>query len=207
MKAAMKAVSEGLSVNQASRYYGVPKTTLHDRVSGRVIHGVKPGPRPYLSPAEEEELGNYLKDCAKMGYGKTRKDVLGIVQSTASDKGLLRSERVTEGWWRRFLERQPKLSLRQGDSTAHIRMDAVNRETMEQYFALLDDTLTTHGLLNKPSQIYNVDETGVPFNPRPPKVVAAKGKETKKVRYRSSGRKGQITVVGCASAADQESLQ
>ena len=94
----MKAVSEGLSVNQASHYYGVPKTTLHDRVSGRVIHGVKPGPRPYLSPAEEEELGNYLKDCAKMGYGKTRKDVLGIVQSTASDKGLLRSERVTEGW-------------------------------------------------------------------------------------------------------------
>ena len=203
MKAAMKAVSKGLSVNQALRYYRVLKTTLYDRVSGKVVHGVKPGPRPYLSPAEEEELGNYLKDCAKMGYGKTRKDVLGIVQSTASDKGLLRSECVTEGWWQRFLERQPRLSLRQGDNTAHIRIDAVNRETMEQYFAFLHDTLTTHGLLNKPSQIYNVDETGVPFNPRPPKVVAAKGKETKKVRYRSSGRKGQITVVGCASAAGQ----
>ena len=116
-----------------------------------------------------------------MVHEKTRKNAFGIVQSTASDKGLLHSEHVIEGWCRRFLEQQPELPLRQGDSTAHIRMDTINRETMEQYFALLYDTLITHGLLNKPLQIYNVDETSVPFNPRPPKVVAAKGKEQKKV--------------------------
>ena len=203
MKAAMKAVAEGESATQAARNHGVPKTTLLDRISGRVIHGVKPGPRPYLSPGEERDLGQFLKDCAKVGYGKTRKDVLGIVQSVADDKGLLKSARVSEGWWRRFLERQGDLSLRQGDSTAHVRMDAVNKETIDQYFSLLHDTLSTHGLLNKPSQIYNVDESGMPFNPRPPKVVTAKGRKTKKVRYRSSGRKGQITIVACANAAGQ----
>ena len=92
---------------------------------------------------------------------------------------------------------------RQGDSTAHICMDAVNKETIEQYFSLLHDTLSAHGLLNKPSQIYNVNESGMPFNPRPPKVVTAKGRKTKKVRYRSSGGKGQITTVACANAAGQ----
>jgi len=61
----------------------------------------------------------------------------------------------------------------------------------------------THDLVNKPSQLYNVDETGVPFNPRPPNIVATKGRKTKKVRYRTSGRKGQLTVVACANAAGQ----
>ena len=186
MKAAMTAVEEGMSVSQAAKSHGVPKTTLYDRVSGRVIHGVKPGPRPYLSPTEEKDLGQFLKDCAKVGYGKTRKDVLGIAQSIANEKGLLKSSRVSEGWWRRFLERQADLSLRQGDSTAHVRMDAINSETIDQYFSLLHDTLSTHGLLDKPAQIYNVDESGVPLNPRPPKVVTAKGRTTKKVRYRTS---------------------
>ena len=101
------------------------------------------------------------------------------------------------------MERQSDLSLRQGDSTVHVRMDAVNKETMEQYFSLLYDTLSTHDLLEKPSQIYNVDESGIPLNPRPPKVVSAKGRKTKKVRYRSSGHKGQITIVACANAAGQ----
>ena len=77
------------------------------------------------------------------------------------------------------MERQSDLSLRQGDSTAHVRMDAMNKDTMDHYFALLSDTLTTRGLLDKPSQIYNVDESGVPLNPRPPKVVTAKGGDKK----------------------------
>ena len=95
------------------------------------------------------------------------------------------------------------MSLRQGDSTAHVRMDAMNRETMQDYFTLLKDTLETHDLVSRPAQIYNVDESGVPFNPRPPKVVSEKGRQTKKVRYRCSGRKGQITIVACANAAGQ----
>ena len=82
-------------------------------------------------------------------------------------------------------------------------MDAVNKETMDQYFSLLYDTLSTHDLLEKPSQIYNVDESGIPLKPRPSNVVSVKGRKTKKVQYRSSGCKWQITIVACANAAGQ----
>ena len=87
LKATLKAVENGQSVSGAARDYGIPKTTLFDHVSGRVIHGVKPGPRPYLSPREEGTLGHFLKHCAKLGYGKTKKDVLAIAESTAIIKG------------------------------------------------------------------------------------------------------------------------
>ena len=46
-----------------------------------------------------------------------------------------------------------------------------------------------------------MDETGVPLEPRPPKVIAQKGK--KKIRYQSSGQKQQITVIGCGSVTSQ----
>ena len=199
-KAALEAVKEGQSISQAAHDHGVPKTTLYDRVSGRVVHGSKAGPQPYLNGQEERELGSYLKHCARVGYGKTRRDVLSIVQNATPEKDVLRSSHVSQGWWHRFLETQRDLSLRQGDTTVHVRMDAMNRETIEHYFSLLHDVLSTHNLLDKPAQIYNVDESGVPLNPHTPKVVSPKGREMKKVCYRCSGCKGQITIVEYANA-------
>ena len=38
----------------------------------------------------------------------------------AQDKGVLKKFKVTNGWFRRFLERQPTLSLRKGDATANV---------------------------------------------------------------------------------------
>ena len=128
-------------------------------------------------------------------------DAMGIAESVAVDKGVLKGEKISVGWWRRFLERQPNLTLRRGDSTAHVRMDAVNQETMDQYFSLLGEVFMEHSLVDKPSQIYNVDESGVPLDPKPPNIITKKG--SKKVRYRVSGRKGQVTIVGCANAIGQ----
>ena len=70
---------------------------------------------------------------------------------------------------------------------------------MTPSFPLLRDVLTEHGLFAKPAQIFDVDESGIPFD-HLRNVVAKKG--TKKVRYQSSGKKGQVTIVGCASAAE-----
>ena len=55
--------------------------------------------------------------------------------------------------------------------------------------------------MNKPGQIFNVDESGMPLEHRSPKVVAKKGQ--KKVRYCTSGNKSQVTVVGCINAIGQ----
>ena len=51
--------------------HSVPRFTLNDKISGRVIQGTNPGPSPYLVAAEEIELSLFLIDAAKAGYGKT----------------------------------------------------------------------------------------------------------------------------------------
>ena len=72
MLSAMAAVKNGMSVNPAAKMHGVPRTTLHDRISGRVAHGTKSGPPPYLSPNEEKEFSIFIEQTAKVGYGKSR---------------------------------------------------------------------------------------------------------------------------------------
>ena len=128
----MEAVETGKSgINRASVDHGVPKTILQNRLSVRVKHGKKLGPECYLNEEEEKELASFVKFCASIGYGKTRREMLGIAQSVATYKGVLQRKKISQGWLGRFFERQHDLSLRKGDNTSHVRMDAVNEVTMK----------------------------------------------------------------------------
>ena len=50
MTRAMDAVFTGvMGISRPALEYGVPQTTLKDRVAGRVVHGTKMGAKPYLT--------------------------------------------------------------------------------------------------------------------------------------------------------------
>ena len=58
---AYKGVHEdGLSIRQASEVYNVPRSTLHDRLSGKTAFGVKSGPVSHLTLDEEGQLVQFL---------------------------------------------------------------------------------------------------------------------------------------------------
>ena len=138
MEAAIQAVKDGTGVNRAADIHGVPKTTLKDRVSGRVAHGSNPGPKPYLTNHKENQLSEYLLEVSKAGYGKTCKQVKAMVDAVAKEKGVIKADKkVSDGWWRRFLERRPQLSLRKGDSTAAVRLSATTTETLKKILSYL----------------------------------------------------------------------
>ena len=85
--------------------------------------------------------------------------------------------------------------------TAMAHMEAISVNTIEQYYDLLNEVLEKNNLKQSPGQIYNVDESGMALEHRPPKVVTIEGQ--KKVKCHTSGDKYQITVVGCVSAVGQ----
>ncbi|KAJ8964810.1 hypothetical protein NQ314_004617 [Rhamnusium bicolor] len=61
--------NNNFSVRKASRIYGVPKTTIHDRLSGRIAEKPsKMGPSPVLSTAEENALVEWCINLAKYGF-------------------------------------------------------------------------------------------------------------------------------------------
>ena len=204
MNMAVDSVKKGgTTITRAALEHGVPRTTLQDRISGRVLNGCRPGRKPYLSKLEERDLSKFLVEVADIGYGKSRQEIKLLATYAAKDKGILTddSHELSDGWYYRFMSRQEHLSLRKGDQIANVRMDCLNREVMNSYFELLKKTLSENNLLDSPDRIYNVDETGMPLDHRPPKVVTKRGQ--KKVRTRTSGNKAQITVIACVSAAGQ----
>ena len=65
-------------------------------------------PPPYLS-SEENELATFLIKCSKIGYDKTKEEILLIVKKTPKKKG--RDINFSgEGWWTNFIRRNPRLT-------------------------------------------------------------------------------------------------
>ena len=117
-------------------------------------------------------------DVAKAGYGKSRKQVRNLAGAVAHCKGqLMTDKKISDGWFRRFMARQPHLSMHKGDPTANVRMDSLMKETMDAYFQLLKETLIENDLIDSPNQIYNIDEMGMSLDHRAPKIVAGGGKK------------------------------
>ena len=111
---AYNAVKESrMSIRQAAEAYHVPKSTLADRVSGRVKFGSHSGPTRYLSDDEEEELTRFLEGTASMGYAKSKKEVLAIVEEIVFLKG--KDVEVSNGWWEIYKRRHRSLSLRSAE--------------------------------------------------------------------------------------------
>lgn len=61
---------------------------------------------------------------------------------------MLKNRKISDGWYRRFIEREPDLSLRRGDATANVQMDCLHPETMKKYIELLKDVLIENDLMN-----------------------------------------------------------
>ena len=195
MVKALTLVDQGASIRCAAEKCGVPRSTLHDRVSGKIQQGKKSGPDPYLTMEEEEELANFLVKCAKIGYPHTQRQVLSLVQQILEHKGITVS--VTSGWWERFSSRR-NLTLRTAVPLTYVRAMATDEDTLNRYYDLLEETLKANDLLDKPACIYNCDETGLPLSPKSLKVVSEVG--AKDPSCITGNTKSQITVLACANA-------
>ena len=201
MKLAVAAVNEGMSVRRASYEFDVPKSTLQDRLSGKVGVDARSGPERYLTDDEEKKLVKFLIGCSKVGYSRSKKQVLVLVSAiVAKKRGLEEGDvSVTKGWWASFQKRHPQLTLRGAEALSYARAVAEDPEILSSYYDTLEKVLRDNDLLDKPHIIYNCDETGFSFEHKPSKVVGMKG--VKHLNATTSGDKAQLTVLACVSAS------
>ena len=75
----------------------------------------KPGQQPYLKIKEEKDLAKFVEVVADIGFGKARKQIKAMAEKSARDKNLLRKNKISDGLFRWFLERQPQLALQNDD--------------------------------------------------------------------------------------------
>jgi transposase-like protein len=77
---AMECIKEKrMSVREAAKQYGVPKTTLLDRIANR--RGAKLGQSTELSQEEEECIVERLLLLGKWGFPLSKKDLASVIKS------------------------------------------------------------------------------------------------------------------------------
>lgn len=199
MTSAYRAVMEDhVPVRRAAVSFGVPQTTLRQRVLGRVDpETTSSGPSPELSQEEEAIFVEHLKSMAVLGYGYTASEVVNMASNYAIHLGKRDEAHVfSYKWFRCFMKRWPELNVTKPRSLANYRAKATSESTVNDYFQRLDHVLTKFHLKDKPQCIFNVDEKGIQTEHSPPYLVSADS-STPAV---TASRSATTTILGCGNA-------
>lgn len=158
LQAAYKAVKDSsISVNAAAKQYGVPLTTLRDRVDGRIsIETTRPGPPLLMTREEEAEIAHFLHTMARYGYRYTRLSIAEIATDHAVEKGKKRpkSNGLTTKWVDSFINRWP--GVRELSFKFKNKLEA--EHTVRTYFDEIKKIIDRYKLLEKSDKIFNIIE-------------------------------------------------
>ena len=115
LEAAMEEVhARKSSIRAAAWKYGIPRSSLHDHISGKATKRYG-GPPTVLPEAVEKEIATTCVVLQEFGFPLTKELVGVIIRDLLKDKG--QQNPFKDGipgrdWWEKFLRRWPILSLR-----------------------------------------------------------------------------------------------
>ncbi|XP_053391991.1 uncharacterized protein LOC128554706 [Mercenaria mercenaria] len=180
VQAYQECIENNMPVKTAARLFNVPRTTLRDRLNGKVHPDtVTTGKPPLFSLMEEAKLVNHIKTMANYGYGYTRQECVNLAFDLAVQLGKRRKdESLSLKWIRGFLNRWPELRVLKPRNLEYSRARMASD--------------------NKPHLIYNLDEKGITTEHKPPHIVGSSSHCPPAV---TSGRGKTVTVLGCISAS------
>lgn len=111
----------------------------------------------------------------KWGFGLSRLEVINLVAEYVKQNDIqtpFKNGIPGEDWFLNFKKRQG-LSIKKTQSVEYARKKSINPYTVYEYFNLLCKTLDQLELHDKPSQVWNLDETSFCLDPSKTKVVGA----------------------------------
>ncbi|KAM3601738.1 uncharacterized protein V6R79_018027 [Siganus canaliculatus] len=203
MERALIEVKSGrCTVRQAAKEFGVPKSSLGDRVSGRVAPGSRSGPAQLITTADEELLVEFSLYMSKHGFPLTKQQLVSFASTIYKRQHRrVAFSKLGQTWWLNFRKRQEKnITIQPADSVVRGRTVCVRKEAVDHFFHLLNTVMDAHGLRDKPHQIFNCNETGFQLGRK--RVIVPKSAS---VGYKPGlGLRDHISVLACFSAAGED---
>ncbi|KAL0833065.1 hypothetical protein ABMA28_001177 [Loxostege sticticalis] len=205
LKDAVRAVRNGdLSGYRAAQIYNIPRMTIMDHVHNKRMKSSTLGRCTALSPEIEKKLASYLHTMERYGFGLSRQEVLEVVGHYVTKNGIptpFKNGKPGNEWFKAFKERN-NLSVKKPQAVEYARKKAVDPFIIYPYFDLLKKTIEDLGLNDKPSAIWNLDETSFSKDPSKTKIVGRKGHAS--TRLIASPGKDNTTVLLAANAVGEK---
>jgi len=172
--------SNSITLNQASKTFCVPKTTLQNAVHNK-YSGHKVGHKTYLNATEEQRIVKWAMHMSKLATAEHGRNFFSTVQKILDDDGRVtpfRDNRPGRTWLDGFFRRHQELSLHTTMQLGKERA-IVSAEKIGKWFAdfkaYTKDEVGDQDMLTDPTRIYNADETDVSLCMKGNKVVGFKG--------------------------------
>ncbi|KAL3889983.1 hypothetical protein ACJMK2_002294 [Sinanodonta woodiana] len=181
-----------LSTQKAAKHFGVPTTTLMDRIDGKIpIEKMRSGPPLLFTDDEEMNLAIHMRKMALIGYKYLRnQDILKL----ATDYAIYLNKRnfgepLSKRWLYSFYERWPQLNDFKPGSSLKSESNSAMR-CLRNYYKELLRLMNEYKLQETPENIYILEERPV-ISDNMAQSEDDDGDVTEKVH---------ITVLGCGNA-------
>lgn len=203
---AVRQVKAGCSVRSTAKLYGIPNTTLRDKVLGK-FSKPNPGKDTVLTSAEEKKVADWLLDNAKRGFPVNTNRLKACVAHyiRATDRpNPFKNGVPGRKWVALFLNRHPEISRRVPSPLPKHRA-AVSEHQIRSWFTEIEQYFVSEGLrgvLKNPEQIFNLDETAVRTVPTKEVVLAGCGEKYVHAKVGNSDKESYTALFG-ANAAGQ----
>lgn len=205
-------IEQGGKLRTVAPKYGMHCSTLCRHMQRKRETGVlvkrNIGASTLFTSAQERELADYVKSCAKMFHGVNLAQAQKLAYSYACNLGIdfpevwNKNKEAGVDWLSGFRNRHMDISLRVPEPTSLARVRGFNREAVGLFFDNMDEVRRKYSFT--PHQIWNLDETGCMTVQKPSKVLAPKG--VKQLGQVTSQERGSLVTMCCCINAAGESL-
>ncbi|XP_050501919.1 tigger transposable element-derived protein 1-like [Diabrotica virgifera virgifera] len=207
IKLAIQEVREGNSIKSTAKKHNISRPTLQRRLRTDVFVATRMGPPTVFSLDQELVFVRWIKEMANKGFPVTKDTFMFSVAKTAKELNITFGDGSSDPgrkWYEGFMKRHPDVSTRTSQNLTVQRRAATQAE-IEKWFQEVQQYVSDNNLreaLEDPKRVFNCDETAFYLNPKPGKVLAAKG--SKSVYTASGGdEKLNLTVLLTANAAGE----
>lgn len=183
MKPLLTAIDNGAPVATISKKFGIPRTTLMYKKSGKYPRECRKGPATNLTPNEEDLLVKWLFYISDRGFPATKTQLIDSVElifKLNKRETNFKNGKPGKKWYSYFLKRHPELSHRKTQNLTTGR-SSVNEEILHGWFRDIKSYLEENNFMdifNDPKRIFNADESTFYMNPKGNRVLTRKGTYT-----------------------------
>lgn len=200
---AVSAVIDGtLSSYSASRATVARHVAYYKRTGQRLKIGE--GRPTYLSHGEEALLVSIIQARAESGFPMDKSELRDLIAEYLPNVGkesYFSHGRPGQDWYNNFMYRwRNELSVRNPELLTLSRTLACNKSVVDAWFNIMGNKLTQLGLRDRPTQIFNCDESGFSTNPGMSKIITKRGSKNPVQVIPGSGKE-QFTVLALANAS------
>lgn len=202
LEAAVNAFRKGESVRKAAKMYGIPVSTLFDKIKGKSCINVQHcGVDSILGPRVERQLVTWLLESAKMGFPISKRMLLDTVKEIVDKSKMVTpfiENRPGRKWFDSFLKRNKEVSFKHSEYINRCR-GSVTEDKIRKWFSEIELSLGDNvEILQHPDRVFNADESGFLLSPSGLKILGPTGRHVYHESMRSD--KENITTLFTVNA-------